>query len=391
MVGLQRSDLDTLLETRRGPCVSVIVPMERAGRDARQNPLRFKHGLDEAEERLVAAGLRAPEARDLLQPARDLLADSHFWNQQSDGLALFLAPGFEHMVKLPVETAQRTVVGARFHVRPLLPAFWPDQAFYLLALSQSEVRLFEGARFGVRRVPLTDVPDGIEDVTRFVQGEKARQMHSSERRGAAVVGVSHGHGGVKDDRDERVWEYVRAVGQGVGETLRSAGRSNGAPLVLASVQYLLSLYREVHGSAGPAHAPILDEGIEGNPDQLSDDELHLRAWPLVAPLAEVQVTSALTRYPEAYGRGEARRDVEGVLVATLQGRVETLLLAGDAMQWGRFDADKGRARLHDAWRPGDDDLLDLAAAQTVQTGGVVYTLPAGQMPEGRPLAALLRY
>lgn len=391
MGGLQRSDLDRLLETREGPCVSLFIPTERAGRDARQNPLRLRNALDEAERRLVSHGARAPQARELLQPARDSLADSHFWNQQADGLALFLAPGSMDVLKLPVPTVERVAVGERFHVRPLLPAFWPDQPFYVLALSQHEARLLRGARFGVRRVELSNVPRGLEDVTRFLEADKARQVHSTERRGRAVVGVSHGHGGIKDDRDERIWEYVRAVGHGVGETLRSNGRDDGAPVVLAGVQYLRGLYREVHGASGPAHAEILEDGIEGNPEQLSDQELHLRAWPLVAPRAEVQVRAALERYPDAYARGEARRDVEGVLVAGLQGRIETLLLAEQAVQWGRFDPDKGRARLHDEWRSGDDDLLDLAAAQTVQTGGVVFTVPDGEMPDGRPLAALLRY
>lgn len=391
MDGLHRSDLDALLETRAGPCVSLIVPTERAGRDARQNPLRFRNALGEAEERLVAQGMRAPEARDLLQPGRDLAADGRSWNQRAGGLALFLAPGFESLLRLPVRPVQRVVVGARFHIRSLLPVFWPDQPFYVLALSQREVRLLAGARFGVRRLPLANVPAGLEDVTRFVEGQTTRQVHSTERRGASLVGVPHGHGGIKDDHDDRVWEYVRAVGHGVGETLRASGRADGAPLVLAGVQYLRGLYRDVHGAAGPAHAAIIADGIEGSPDQLSDEDLHLRAWPLVAPLAAVQVTSALARYTEAYGRGEARRDVEGVLVAGLQGRIETLLVADEAVQWGRFDEGKGRARLHPTWRPGDDDLLDRAAAQTVQTGGVVFTVPAEEMPDGRPLAALLRY
>jgi len=391
MAGLRRSDLDQLLEPREGPCVSLFIPTERVGRDVKQNPLRFKHALDAAEEQLVAAGMRTPDARELLAPGRELLPDSRFWNQQAAGLAVYLASGERHVLHLPVPVAEFAGTGERFLIRPLLPSFWPDQQFHVLALSQQEVRLLRGRRFGAERVDLPDVPHGIEDVTRFVVGEKTRQLHSGERRGASVVAMPHGHGGGKDDHDERVVEYVRAVAAGVGRVLRAGERSDGQPLVLAGVEYLRGLYREMHGGGGAAHATVLEQGIEGNPDRLGDDELHARAWPLVAPMAEVQVTSAVEGYAEAYGRGEARRDIEGVLVGALQARVGTLLLAADTAQWGRFDEDKGRARLHDAWRPRDDDLLDRAAAMTVATGGVVFTLPRERMPDGKPAVALFRY
>ncbi|HHP7235758.1 MAG TPA: hypothetical protein ACFCUC_14095 [Desulfobacterales bacterium] len=43
--------------------------------------------------------------------------------------------------------------------------------------------------------------------------------------------------------------------------------------------------------------------------------------------------------------------------------------------------------------PTDDseDLLNLAALDTLRNGGTVYALEPDQLPESGPLAALLRY
>jgi hypothetical protein len=418
MGALRRSDVDALLEVHGEGCVSIFIPTVRPGNEVQQNPKRFKHMLDDAERRLIETGVRTAAARGLLQPARDLLADSHFWNQQKDGLAVFLGPAGEGaavtsaspplVYRLPVAVPELAVVGERFHVRPLLPAIWPDVTYHILALSLRGARLLRARRFEVERLELKNVPAGIDDIVRFVDAEKQRQVHTGERRGPRASGVFHGHGEGRADEEERVWEYARSVARGVHERLladgygersvramRGApagdGRGHWAPLVLAGVEHLRGLYREAHATVAGGAVALLEQGIDGSPDRLTDGELHERAWPLVAPLADLQVGEALTRWAEADGRNDVPRDVHGILVAGLQGRVETLFVAHECMQWGRFDETTARISLHDARRGGDEELLGRAAALTVRGGGIVYTLPEQDMPRHRHLAALPRY
>jgi hypothetical protein len=381
---LRRSDLVELLETRQGPCVSIFLPTYRAGNQTQQNAVRARKGLDEAEGHLIAAGVRPADARVLLQAGRDLVPDTQFWNRQAEGLALFLAPGYLRSVRLPVSVPERSCVGERFHIRPLLPALWPDHPFYLLALSQNAVRLLRGSRHRVERVELANVPRDIDEATQFVVAARERQFHVAERRGHEAHGAVHGHGGGKDSEEERVAEYVRQVAWGVGKTLHANG---AAPLVVAGVEYVRALYREAAG-----FPPVHGEGIDGNPDRLSDEELHAKAWPLIEPLAQAGLARALTRYEGMAARGEVPRKLKDVLMAGLQGRVETLFLQeGDASRWGRFDPQTGVAEVHAARQAGDEELLDRAAALTLLADGVVYALPAERMPGGRLVAALPRY
>ncbi len=76
------------LEKPEGVGVSIFLPTHRAGTETQHDPIRLKNLLRRAEERLVAKGLCAKEAEDLIEPPRELLSDSVFWRYQSDGLAI---------------------------------------------------------------------------------------------------------------------------------------------------------------------------------------------------------------------------------------------------------------------------------------------------------------
>jgi hypothetical protein len=379
---LRRSDLDELLNGHGTPCVSMFTPTFRVGKETQQNPLRVRRLLDEAHARLVATRMRDADACALLKPGRDLLSDGAFWHEQADGLAMFFSPGWWRAFRLPISLPELVVVSDRLHVRPLLPALWPDQHFYVLALSQRGVRLLRCSRFQVERVPLVGVPDGIDSVLRFIDAERPRQPRVAAPRGAAG-GLLHGHGEGREWDDLRVAEFLRQVAHGVGKTLNE---DEGAALVVAAVERVQARYREAAG-----YPPVLERGIVGNPDRLSDEELRARGWEIVEPLARARMAQAAQRYAEAASRGRAPHGVDGVLLAALEGRVEALFTCADEVRWGRFDPSTGEAELHDGSQPGDEDLLDRAAVLTIAANGVVYCVPKAEMPAPEPLAAVPRF
>src|SRR3990172_4588179 len=98
---LTRNNLKLLMETHKGLCVSIFMPMHRSGTETQQDPIRFKNLLREAEERLIARGLPAPEAKELLESAQKLLQGDLFRHHQSDGLAMFLSQEVFHTYLLP--------------------------------------------------------------------------------------------------------------------------------------------------------------------------------------------------------------------------------------------------------------------------------------------------
>ena len=103
---LSKTDLRELAEQQDGWHVSIYMPAHRAGRETQQDPIRLKNLVGQALEGLVAAGMRAPEARERLEPAARLVEDGGFWRRQSDGLALFASGRGFRTFRLPLDFQQ---------------------------------------------------------------------------------------------------------------------------------------------------------------------------------------------------------------------------------------------------------------------------------------------
>ena len=146
---LTRNNLKLLMEIHQGPCVSVFMPMHRSGPETQQDLIRFKNLIREAEERLMARGISAPEAKKLLEPGLTLLQGDFFHQPQGDGLAMFLSVEMFRTYLLPFVFKELVIVTDRFHIRPLLPLFSGDGRYYILALSQNKVRLLQGTHYNV--------------------------------------------------------------------------------------------------------------------------------------------------------------------------------------------------------------------------------------------------
>lgn len=372
-----------LVAHRNGPCVSLFLPTHRTAPENEQDPIRLKNVLARAEEDLVGMGVRAPEARHLLGPAAQLQGLGGFWQHQADGLALFLAPGMFRYHRLPLELPELAVAGDRFHVKPLLPLLTSDGRFYVLAVSRNEVRLLEGTRQRVEEVELEDVPGSLAEALRYDDLEKEHLLHIAGRGGRSAPAVFHGHG-AGDEVDKVLLErFLRQVDEGLWEILRD----ERAPLVLAGVDYLLPMFRRV-----TRYGHVLEEGVEGNPEELRPEDLHERAWPLVERVFARERQDALAAFLARAGRGEgATDDLREVVLAAHDGRVASLFVAVGDQRWGTFDGERREVVLHERREPGDEDLLDRAAVLTLQASGAVYALPPEEVPGRTGVAAVLRY
>lgn len=381
---LTMSDLNKLAERPWDLSVSLYLPTHRTGRNTEQDPIRFKNLLKEAEERLLSKGLRTPEVDEILKPAKDLQNHPGFWRHQSDGLAVFLSPGKIHAYRLPIRFDELVVVSERFHLKPLLQYFANDGHFYILALSQNQVRLLEGTRHTIDEIPADNVPESISDALQYERYEKQIQFHTGT--GAVTGGgersaVFHGHDPSDEDK-ARLQHWFRKVDE---ELIKFLGGDH-SPLVLAGVEYYFPIYR-----SASAHPNVLESGLPGNPDTSRPDELHAAAWPLVEPLFRKNQEDALNRYRERAAQGNTTSDVQETLSAAFQGRVESLFVPIGVQIWGKIDQEAGSATVHTERVSGDDDLLDLAAIHTFATGGDVFTVQREEMPVSAPVAAILRY
>jgi hypothetical protein len=380
--------LERMMEHVSAPSASIYMPTHKVTTKVTidEDTLRLKNLLREAENQMSETGMRSPDVRAILAPANELLEQIEFWQNQSHGLALFLAEDLFEFYRLPVTVDELVVVSDRFHIKPLLRVFENDGRFYLLAISQNDVRLLQGTRHSVEEMALEDsnLPTSITEALWDDDPERQLQFHSRTGMGASPgrrAAIFHGHGDEWDNKDA-IARYFRKIDAGLRELLKN----DTAPLVLAGVDYLLPIYHEMS-----TYPSLVEEGAVGNPEELSPEQLHERAWKIMEPYFEHARQVALDEFHQAAGTGQSANTIEEVVPAAYYGRVGALFVPKSYQAWGHFDPETAEVIRADDPSPENEDLLNIATVYTLVRGGSVYSLDPAAMPETAEIAALLRF
>jgi hypothetical protein len=388
MAEFSREELKALVDEEIPPCVSIYMPTYQKEGQIRQDEIRFRNLLREAEERLAEKGVEREGVDQILQPARQLLGNNDFWDERKEGLALFVSASPDSLryytdQSRAVEFGEMVSVAEHFYVKPLLPLLTGDGQFYVLTLGKSHIGLFAGTRDKIWPVELRGVPRNIDDALGYEIPEPVIQGRPMNVDGGQQTGVFSGYD-PSDDAKDRIKRYLHTVNDGIHKML--ANRAE--PLVLAGLDYFLGMYRDLN-----TYPHLLEHGIPRNPETLRTEDLHEQAWALVEPGFRKRQQDAIDRYHHLIATSaQASNNLEEVIPAAIYARVATLFVARDKQQFGTFDPNTSKVEVHPEARPDDIELIDEAATQTILNGGVVYVLAPDEMPDPQTaVAAIFRY
>jgi len=377
------NDLKSLSAEKSTICVSIFLPTHRSGKETEQDPIRFRNLIKKVENQMLKNGMRRLEVENFLKPANDLLIKPGFWKHQSDGLVVYISSKIFKFFRLPISFEELTVVSTNFHLKPLLPFFARDGHFYLLALSQNQIRLLEGTRHTIDEIEIEEVLPSFAEAMQFDSFFKDVQFHTgtSASQGVVSAAMFHGHDPSDDDR-KRLLRWL----QKLDDELSTLIAGEKSPLILAGVEYLFPIYKEAN-----SFPHIVEEGIPGNPEEMSPIELHEKAWPIIRPIFSKLEEEAQDKYFELKAKDQTSNIIEEIVPAALHGRVDTIFVTVGRQIWGSFLEDDLTVRIHKEHQTGDEDLLNLAAIQTFLNGGTVYAIDPMDMPDESFVAAILRY
>lgn len=350
------------------PVVSFYVPTARHRPESERAALELRAMLEPAADELVATGLSAQEAQEILAPVRALQEDPPVWDEQADGLAIFASPDGMRTFRLARSVEPARVTGAVAHLVPLVPIAAGDDRFVVLALSQRQVRLFDATPHSITPMPLGDTPADIDDMDRRnVRQSQLQHQHQPRPGAGGQTAGHHGHGA--DVSSVQLEKFVREVAAGVREAI---GRHAAPPLVLAAVEEYLPRLTETG-----LLPTLLDDVVAGNPDATAPADLLERSREIAVTRLDAATAERRERAEELVGTGRATVDPGSVLTAAQEGRVGELLIDPDA---------EGIAG-HDA--AADATSLDEAVAAALLTGAELHHVP--DLADSARFAALLRY
>ena len=100
----------------------------------------------------------------------------------------------------------------------------------------------------------------------------------------------------------------------------------------------------------------------------------------------------INKFKELYHTQKTSYEVDAIVSAALNGRIDTLFVKEDSDVFGIYDKKNNEVSIAEKHEINNVSLTNLAAMQTFEQGGEVYFLPPEQMPvKESPLNAVFRY
>lgn len=359
-------DLLALNELRDDVCVSIYLPTTPITQDIQQARIKLSNLGKEAVKQLQEAGADKRRLAALQDNLDDLADDDEFWKYQAHSLAVFVTPDTLRTYRLANKIGQVVEVSDRFHLNPLIRAITFPHAAHVLAISENAVRLVE-------------VSPDLPAVTVKVPGlpaDAASAVGKSTINDRSPSGRIQGSEGQKT----RLAQYIRKV----DAALRPILASSHTPLILAATQPVESLFRSV------SSLPVLPQAIAGSHDRTSDADLASAAHTVLDTYYKQQIDEFRALYDQRKGQSRVTTDISDAARAATFGNIDKILVDIDAVVDGTIDEETGQVTFDEAADARNYGVLDEIAGRALRTGAHVLGVRKDDIPDGKPLAAILR-
>lgn len=380
--GFTGETLRDLVRTE-GPCITVILPPYRPGEPGKPAAAILKTDLQEAASKLAARKISKPVIEELLEPLHQLTHEEESLAGSGLARAILRSHGVFRQFDLPVPPipAQACAVGDCFWIRPILKSLALPQKIYVLDLSKKSVALLECAQSDVARIELPKgTPRTLDEALNFDAPDHDLMNRSSAGpSNGAMGGVKFGTGAGREAQRGHLHDFYKAVDRGVNEFLRSAE----SPLVLAGVEEDVAAYRSAN-----TYPHLAEKNIPaGAGEPLASSQIRRQARDAVLLDFERKAELRLAGQKERFATARFSTDLDAILRAAAEGRISDLYLDDNGRHIGNFEGKIFGG--HSNWH--NEDLLNVAAVETLLAGGAVHPLPSFSMPKGVVAAAMFRY
>lgn len=371
------------LASAEGPCITVSLALQASPNTSRVDFQKLNSATRTVEQKLEEEwpDLSKADRRGLVEPLGEVSDKSDEWGGAGGTLVILRSRDVFRAFEIQDPDVPETVhVGEFFHVFPYIHGLQlAGQLFYLLALSQNNVRLLRCTRHSSEVVDL-----GPNTYTSLEDWLNTRMPNASPEHGSVRQSDTGSTAGSftsttdVDNKDRHIANFFNQINGAVFEALR--GRTD--PLVLCGVDYERTIYAQVN-----TYPYLWEQGVHGSPEGLKGGEMHARALEVVQDYFAQPAKKALEQWDRLAGGTRATSKFPDIVKAAFEGRVASLLVKEGTSTMGVFD----RSTMEMKVGGRQEDLVNAAALQTLAFGGDVFLLRPEDVPGGSHLAAVLRY
>lgn len=255
-------------------CISIYAPFIEPNAATNPNRLALKNLLQEAEKKMLLAGMTPKEIKQTLHAATDYINGPDFWPIQHESIALFMHQKFFRSYHIPEpDIPERIVLANKFDLKPLKKALKKNRPYYLLTLDHNHVAIYKGDHYGLQPLESKDFPMNMKEALRIDEFPQWLETHGvAPARMGKGARTFHGQYNVAETDKIMLKQFFRMI----DTKLKRLLKASKDPLIIAGVNYLQPIYRSVN-----TYPHLLKEAVDGNVTKERLDILRDKAWKII--------------------------------------------------------------------------------------------------------------
>ncbi len=361
-----------------GPCISIFQSTHRNPNDSQKDIITFKNVLKELEKKLINYGLRT-EIQALIRPLLDLQQDQPFWQNNHEGIAIYLNKNACIIYRLPVAFETQVHVYDNYYILPLIKHFQHRIMCDVLFLSKTEFSLIAYDSGHTTELPL---PEEVHTNIKAVLGDdkiSAYLAHGSYG-GAGGHAMYHGHKDINNEIDKDVEKFFRYVDAVVNKNISTQRQR---PLILVALKEQQSIFRQLSDNQY-----LHEKGIEQS-TQNSDKK---RISPLIETIFtdeyKLKMMSRIDQYHQAKAKNLATDHYHDIAKAARFNNIKTMFIENQRSIIGHLNLNS----VNDEDQPKKKkDILNALVLFGMQQGVEILSLDAQDMPTKNGVAVIHRF
>ncbi|WP_028273776.1 hypothetical protein [Atopococcus tabaci] len=338
--------------------------------------IQFDNLLKEAEEK-VCNKYDEKLCEQLLAQIKDLRDQPDFWGVGDGSYVIYATPEEVYYYRLDIPVKDEVMVGDKPNVLPLIENFQYVTYYHLLALTKEKFKLFNGRRYSLEEIDLSQDEDAPTDLNKALGDELTGGELNSAGYGAGGGHVYHGHNETNAEKEIDMENYFRVVDKYVWEHY---SKPTELPLVVFALPENQAEFRKLSKNK------YLDEvTIEHSPAQASNKEIQEKTAETIREIVDKRHRDLIARFEETAPKFKLDAQYEDLAFSSVQGKIDYLLVEKGYEVPGSID-ENGQ------YTEGPvDGYVNQLAWNVLRANGKVYVLETEDMPSSVHIAAVLRY
>jgi Bacterial archaeo-eukaryotic release factor family 3 len=360
---MKNTRLKDLLKAKGETCVSIIIPTHPLSYERRGDKIELKKAVRDAKDELIRHVTY--EQFQTYEAVLEEWVKKVDYTRNLEGLGMFVSPSVNVLFKFPFPVKEKIVVSNSFEIRDVAYTESFAAPYYVLVLSEKNVRLLRGSLDTLVEIEDENFPDVYED-----DHEYQKPNRSSSYASQSTVQTYEGDKSVVVKM--RTGQFFRVI----DKRLTTYLVDEKTPLIIVAPNEEIALFE--HKSK---HQKNITGKIKGNYTFLNESQLAELVFPEYVRYTKAQTLKLIRKYTESIGYNLGVEGVNDIWHAVKEGKGRKLVVEKDFTQEAYTQSGENRLLFkepqgaHKVIRDVIDDIIETMMGK----GGEVYFTDNGKL------------